>query len=141
MQKNKPLRLVVDTNIWISFIISDKLSLFDDLLLSKKVRFLFSAELIAEIKAVINKPKLAKYFTKITSVDEMFEAFGSYIDFVIVEQNVSLCRDPNDDFLLSLAQDGKADYILTGDKDLLDLNPFGKVKIITVSDFLNQYSK
>lgn len=47
----------------------------------------------------------------------------------------STCRDPKDDYLLALAQEAKADYLLTGDKDLLVLEYIGKTQIITVSFF------
>ena len=50
-----------------------------------------------------------------------------------------MCRDPNDDFLLILAKDGKADYLITGDKDLLILNPFNKTKICTPTEFKENY--
>ena len=52
--------------------------------------------------------------------------------------NVKVCRDPKDNFLLALANDGKADYLLTGDKDLLELKKFGKTKIITITGFFNE---
>ncbi|CAC5342364.1 nucleotide binding protein PINc [Planktothrix agardhii CCAP 1459/11A] len=48
-----------------------------------------------------------------------------------------MCRDPKDDKILSLALSGKAEYIITGDQDLLILNLFQGVKIITIEEFLN----
>ncbi len=49
---------------------------------------------------------------------------------------VSVCRDPKDGKLLELAIDGRADLIITGDKDLLVLNPFEGVPIVTPMDYL-----
>jgi predicted nucleic acid-binding protein len=63
----------------------------------------------------------------------MFEPF---INLVEVKSVVTECRDSKDNFLLELAKDSKADYILTGDKDLLDIAKFGKTKIITITAFL-----
>ncbi|MDQ6902016.1 MAG: putative toxin-antitoxin system toxin component, PIN family [Bacteroidota bacterium] len=60
--KNKSLKLIIDTNLWISFIISNKQKLFDSLLFGAKARMLFSTELIAEIQSTITKPKLKKHF-------------------------------------------------------------------------------
>lgn len=62
MPKNKSLKLIIDTNLWISFIISNKQKLFDSLLFGAKARMLFSTELIAEIQSTITKPKLKKHF-------------------------------------------------------------------------------
>ncbi len=65
MPKNKQLRLVIDTNLWISFIISNKLNLLDSILLNNNTRILFSIELIDELEATISKPKLKKIFFRI----------------------------------------------------------------------------
>ncbi|MBS1915743.1 MAG: putative toxin-antitoxin system toxin component, PIN family [Bacteroidetes bacterium] len=137
MQKNKPLKLIIDTNLWISFIISNKQNLLDSLLFSEEARLLFSKELIAEIQQTITKPKLKKYFGT-NALEEMLSIFEPFIDFIQVESSVAVCRDPNDNFLLALAKDGKADYLLTGDKDLLELKKFGKTKIKTIASFIDE---
>lgn len=138
MAKNKSLKLVIDTNLWISFIISKKMNHLEPLLLTGKCRVLFSTELIDELNATIAKPKLQKYFSE-NALEEMLIIFEPYIDFVEVKSNVEVCRDPNDDFLLALAKDGKADYLLTGDNDLLEIASFGKTSILRMSNFLENH--
>ncbi|MEM7533787.1 MAG: putative toxin-antitoxin system toxin component, PIN family, partial [Chloroflexota bacterium] len=49
-----------------------------------------------------------------------------------------ICRDPKDDYLLAYAIAGKADYIVTGDKDLLVLEEIEGVKIVKVHDFVTE---
>lgn len=66
----------------------------------------------------------------------MLSILEPFIDLVEVTSIVTACRDPKDNFLLALAKDGKADYLLTGDGDLLELIKFGKTKIVTISSFL-----
>lgn len=56
-------------------------------------------------------------------------------EFVTVSSAVDVSRDPEDNFLLSLALDGKADFLITGDKDLLSLKKFESTEIITIADF------
>ncbi|MGZ5191833.1 MAG: putative toxin-antitoxin system toxin component, PIN family, partial [Flavisolibacter sp.] len=68
----------------------------------------------------------------------MLSAFEPFIDLVEIESIVTICRDPKDNFLLALAKDGKADYLLTGEKDLLELKKFGKTKIQTISTFIGE---
>lgn len=68
----------------------------------------------------------------------MLSTFEPFIDLIQVESIVTICRDPKDNFLLALAKDGKADYLLTGDKDLLDLIKFGKTKIKTITAFIDE---
>jgi predicted nucleic acid-binding protein len=48
---------------------------------------------------------------------------------------VQVCRDPNDDFLLALCKDGKANFLLSGDKDLLVIDVFETTQIVSLSDF------
>ena len=53
-----------------------------------------------------------------------------------VKSNIEICRDEKDNFLLNLALDSKADYLLTGDKDLLILESIENTEIITFSEFI-----
>ncbi len=137
MPKSKPLKLIIDTNLWISFIISNKQNLLDIVLYSEEARLLFSKELIDEIFETINKPKLKKYFGT-NALEEMLSTFDPFIDFIEVSSTISVCRDIKDNFLLALANDGQADYLLTGDKDLLELKKFGKTKIFTIANFIEE---
>lgn len=140
MANSKILKLVIDTNLWISFIISNKLNELEPILLNKNCKILFSSELVNELQATILKPKLQKYFSE-NALDEMLTVFDEYIDFINVKSKVQICRDPNDDFLLSLAKDGKANFLLTGDKDLLEIEKFEETSIIKFSDFLETTKK
>jgi hypothetical protein len=78
---------------------------------------------------------LKAYFVD-NALDKMLSAFEPFTDLIEVETRVKICRDSNDDFLLSLSEDGKVDYLITGDNDLLDLKTFGKTKIVTIKDFI-----
>lgn len=135
MAKSKPLKIIIDTNLWISFIISKRLQGLDAHILSGNVRILFSEELIQELSRTIEKPHLKRFFGD-NALYEMMNAFDPYIDFVKIQSKVSVCRDSKDDFLLALAKDGQADYLITGDKDLLSLIRFKKTKITTVALFM-----
>jgi hypothetical protein len=137
MPKSKPLKLSIDTNLWISLVISKKLNQLDLLLYSENAKLLFSIELTQEIETTITKPKLKKYFQG-NALDEMLTVFEPFIDFIKIKSKVKLCRDPKDDFLLALAKDGKADYLLTGDNDLLIIGKFEQTTILTITDFLKK---
>ncbi len=56
--------------------------------------------------------------------------------WVNVTSDITICRDPKDNYLLSLAKDGKADYLVTGDQDLLILEKFEHTSICTLNQFL-----
>ena len=138
--KNKITRVVIDTNIWVSFLISDKYRKLDNLLLGNRIIILFSTELLEELNKVSKYPKLKKQFSP-NAVEEMIFNLGSYIELVKVTSKTNICRDPNDNFLLTLAKDGKANYLITGDTDLLSLYKFSKTKILTLTDFFTATSK
>jgi putative PIN family toxin of toxin-antitoxin system len=139
MPKNKPLKLVIDTNLWISFIISKKLNQLDPVLLAENTRILFSSELVQELQATISKPKLQKYFAP-NALEEMMVLFDPYIDLIVVKSKVEICRDSNDNFLLALSKDGKANFLLTGDNDLLDIGKYGQTEILKITEFLEKNS-
>jgi putative PIN family toxin of toxin-antitoxin system len=140
MRKNKQLKLVLDTNIWISFIITGKFYSLDELIYSDRARLLFSEELLEEIARTIQKPKLKRYFTGVDPFAEMFLAFEPYINMVKVHSTVDVCRDARDNFLFALAKDGKADILITGDQDLLTIGRFGSVRVMTISGFLREFA-
>lgn len=54
-------------------------------------------------------------------------------------QAITACRDPKDDKFLSLAVAGQADVIVTGDEDMLTLNPFRGVAILTPQEFIERF--
>ena len=130
----KKHRLIIDTNLWISFLLTRQFSFLDNLLEKKRVRLIFSEELLAEFITVVQRPKLRKFFRE-QDIEILLEVIQKYSEFINVTSVVNVCRDEKDNFLLSLAKDGSADYLITGDKDLLVLKIFRGIPIITPRDF------
>ena len=56
----------------------------------------------------------------------------------MVKSHTNICRDKKDNFLLALCEDGKADYLLTGDEDLLILKKYKKTTILKIADYLHK---
>jgi uncharacterized protein len=61
---------------------------------------------------------------------------GEIGEIVESKSIVSACRDPKDNYLLALAKDSSADFLITGDRDLLVLERFDRTQIVTYQDFL-----
>ncbi|MBJ7427740.1 MAG: putative toxin-antitoxin system toxin component, PIN family [Bacteroidia bacterium] len=133
--QNKVSRIIIDTNLWISFLITKDFAKIDEILFSRHGILVFNQELLDEFLEVARRPKFRRFFST-TDIEELLETIDEYADFVKVQTQIEICRDPKDNFLLSSSVDGNADYLLTGDKDLLELTKFGKTTIITISDFL-----
>lgn len=135
--QNKVSRVIVDTNLWISFLITKDFKKLDKIIFSKNCILVFSQELLNEFLEVVRRPKFRRFFSA-SDLEEILETIDEYADFVNVQTKIDVCRDRKDNFLLSLAIDGNADFLLTGDNDLLDLIKFGETNIITISDFLKE---
>jgi uncharacterized protein len=128
-------RIIIDTNLWLSFLINKDYSRLDKILSGKLITLLYSQHLIDEFIAVAQRPKFRKYFSP-GDLQDMLLKMSARAHFIEVSSIITASRDPKDNFLLALAKDGKADYLLTGDKDLLTLRKFGRTSIITISKFL-----
>lgn len=90
-----------------------------------------------EFIEVACRPKFKRYFT-LEDLQQLLESIGKFAEFIKVTSEVDACRDPKDNFLLSLAHDGRATHLLTGDNDLLDLKKYGKTRILTISQYLSK---
>ena len=134
MPKQKD-RVIIDTNLWISFLLTRDFSKFDSIIADNEITLIFSAELIDEIVEVTQRIKFRKYF-KIDDVESLLLKIKSRALFIEVTSEINKCRDPKDNFLLSLSLDGNATHLLTGDKDLLVLKRFGQTKILKITEYL-----
>ncbi|MBN9312383.1 MAG: putative toxin-antitoxin system toxin component, PIN family [Chryseobacterium sp. 39-10] len=133
--QNNSLKVIIDTNLWISFLISKNYAQLDEIIFSKKCVLVFSKELLEEFLEVIKRPKFRRFFNQ-EDTEMLIETVQEYAEFFVVESKAEICRDLKDNFLLSLSKDSKADFLITGDKDLLDLKQFESTKIITMTEFL-----
>jgi putative PIN family toxin of toxin-antitoxin system len=135
---NNPPRIVIDTNLWISFLITNSYTKLNPLIFSGEVILIFSNELLFEFIRVAARPKFRKYFSTedVVELSVIMEEHAEFIDVVSV---ITICRDVKDNFLLSLAVDSKADYLISGDNDLLELKEINSTKIIMMSDFFWLY--
>lgn len=120
--------------LWISFLIGKELLNLKDLITLERVQLITTDQLITELKIVTARPKLKKYFDqeKIAELISFLDIVSEKVKLKNIEQ---ICRDPKDDFLLALSKESKADYLITGDKDLLEIGIYGRTEILTVNKF------
>ncbi len=132
--KAKSIKVIFDTNVWISFLIGKRLASIKEYIISGQITIIIAPQLLIEIKEVTGREKLKKYFPK-ESVDELIELLETIGELIEIEPVHFINRDPKDNFLLDLIDFSKADYLVTGDKDLLEHNPFKTAIIITPANF------
>ena len=96
-----------------------------------------SAALLGEVSEVLSRAKFDRYVER-DERDRFLSAFLSEATLVDIHESVRACRDPKDDQVLELAVNGRAACIITGDADLLALDPFRGITILTPADFLRR---
>ena len=99
----------------------------------------FSDELVNEFVSVAQRKKFRKYFSE-QNLNELIELLCKMGELVKVTSSVNICQDPKDDFLLNLVLDSKADYLITGDQDLLVLEKVGTTEILSLKHFVEKNS-
>ena len=134
---NQTLRGVFDNNVLVSAALLTGVprKAFDKLLDNGTV--LVSVAVLLELADVLNREKFDKYVTH----DERMRFMVSFLkvaEMVEITETIIACRDSKDDKFLELVLSGNADFLVTGDKDLLALNPFRGVEIITPREFLDK---
>lgn len=132
-----PVKVTLDTNIIISGIgFGGKPRKILHLILDNKIKAVTSSILLAELEDVIDKkfPKLASSFVLISK-----QIKGKF-KIVKPKKSLLIARDDDDNRVLEVAIEGKCSYIITGDRDLLDLKNFKNIKIVTPDIFLSNMS-
>ena len=130
------MRCVLDTNVVVSGLLSpdSKPRQAIDFAL-RAGEILLSSETLAELYEVLDRKQLRRYIDE-EDVRRFLAALTLDAQWVDVNTHITACRDPKDDKFLSLAVSGNATHIVTGDSDLLLLNPFHGVEIVTPQLFL-----
>ncbi|MFZ6050463.1 putative toxin-antitoxin system toxin component, PIN family [Halocola ammonii] len=132
-------RVIVDTNLWVSFLITKSHQVFERRISENRIALIFSEELILELVEVLNRPKFSRYFSK-EDIENLLLIIENISELIICTSRTRVCRDEKDNFLLDLAKDGQADYLITGDNDLLVLKNFDGTQIIRFSEFEQLFS-
>lgn len=128
MPEKPTIKVIIDTNLWISFLIGKELANLRQLIVDRTIQVVLCEQIIEEINLVTQRPKLQKYFsaTKVQELLELLRIIGLWIE---VTSEVCICRD---------AKDSQANFLITGDRDLLTLVNFEGTKILNYKDFLDQ---
>lgn len=134
MMHGRNIKVILDTNLWISFLIGQKsASSIRDLLADESVGIVMTDILQAEIVDVASRPKFVRYFAS-EAMERLVAFLSSRCEHYSLGDIPSRCRDPKDDYLLELARVSEADILVTGDKDLTDMEQFGGCRIITLTE-------
>jgi putative PIN family toxin of toxin-antitoxin system len=140
------LRVVLDTNVLVSALM--KPGSVPDLLVTRFVRqatfeLLLSTAILEELRRVVRYPAVRK---RIKASDDQIELWVELLDLLSTPVEVTtyptgILRDSDDEANLATAVDGRADFIVTGDDDLLTLGGYERIRIVTPRAFLNPLNR
>ena len=128
------MRVIIDTNIWISTLIGRQLVELRELLSHPDIELIVTERLLQEVLLVTQRPKFARYF-KGEDVESLRIWMEQNMTNIPLGTIPARCRDPKDDYLLELAIQSKAIYLVSGDNDLLEMGAIGGCRIMTVHQF------
>lgn len=131
-------RLVVDTNVFASAIVLPHS--IPRQAVNKALDFnvlLFSGHSLDELREVLFRSKFDRYVSRETRALFLVQ-LESVAEVIPVIQIVRECRDPRDDKFLEVALNGRADVIVSGDEDLLRMNPWRGIAIVSPAEYLRR---
>lgn len=132
------MNIVLDTNILLSASFSDTTTPAKVLhLIIQRHTLITSSKTYAELEQTIWRKKFDHYITK-DKRKRFLKTFLNDAKLIKTTEKIQACRDLKDNMILELAVTGEADYIITGDQDLLALNPFRGIQIVTPAEFLEK---
>jgi len=131
-------RVIADTNVLVSrFILPQSRSAQAIRRVELDSILLFSDATMMELADVMARSRFDRYVSRENRERFVLE-LCSIVEFVPIIQIVRECRDPDDDKILEVALNGRADVIITGDEDLFSLNPWRGIAIVSAAQYLKQ---
>ena len=131
------LKLVIDTNVFISSLISKKGSprKILDIVFDNKVDFFISAKILDEYKRVLSYKKLERFIKK-EDREKLLTFIEKHAYFVVPQRTFKIIKDEDDNMFLDCAVESKADYIITGNTNDFTMSEFMDIKILTPTEFI-----
>lgn len=129
------VRIVVDTNLFISAIVFGGLPRkLLDLVAEDRVIVVIAEEILTEIRRII-AVKFSAFLPDLAKVERLLDEYAVWVRLGTISLSVS--RDSDDDKFIETAIVGNCQFIVSGDRDLLDLKMYKGVKIVNAAEFLS----
>lgn len=127
-------RVVLDTNVLISALVfGGTPRLVIDLIATGKILPILSEEIMTEIRRVI-RAKFPAFLKQEIQLEKLLHRYGLWVQLGTIDVNAS--SDPDDNKFIETALIGKCNYIVSGDKHLLDISIYENVRIVNPAEFL-----
>ena len=131
------LKVILDTNVLISSLIQRNYPylMVNHCVIEKSINTCVSDKLIDEYFSVINRPKFAKYPDFLNRAEFVLTQIIDQSLKFTPSSSIDILKDKNDNFLLELASESHADYLITGNTNDFPMDEFLNTKIVNPKDF------
>ncbi len=137
----RSLRAVFDTNLLVSYLLVHRppiATLLDVHFVAEHFTLVTAPALLAELARVLHYTRLQHYYDA-PQRDRFVALVAALGEVVELPADIpAICRDPDDDRVIACAVVGRADVIVSGDKDLLTLKQVGRIPILAAAEFLEK---
>lgn len=129
--------VVLDSNVFVSFLISHRSSISTilDLWARGELAVCYSTEILDELEAALKYPKIRKLVSNLES-ESLINAIKILGVLIIPVKTVEICRDKKDNKYLEVCLESASEFLISGDEDLLALGEFESTKIVSPRDFV-----
>jgi len=138
MRSHACKRVVIDTNVLVSrLLLPDSIPAQAVRKARREGRLLVSEATMYELADVLSRRKLDRYVS-LENRKQFIRELRRVAELIPIIQIVRECRDPRDDKFLEVALNGRADLIVTGDQDLIAINPWREIEIVSPAEYLQR---
>ena len=133
------MKIVVDTNVVISgiFFGGNPRKIVEEIV-DGNIDAYATTEIVGEYMGIIDS-MIARKQGRLNQ--EILSPLFSSLRIIESDSEIDVCRDPDDNKFIECAMDAKALYIVSGDNDLLDIQKYEGIEIITAKEFCDKYLK
>jgi putative PIN family toxin of toxin-antitoxin system len=134
------MRIVIDPNLLVSYLLTHRgpiAQIIDVHLAHEDFTLLICTQLLEELDRVLQYARFQRYFNNETRLRfvALIAAQGELVD--APDESPRIVRDPKDDYLIACSLAGNADFLVSGDKDVLELKAVGKIQIVSAGQLLS----
>ena len=134
-------KIILDTNVVVSALIQKSFPhlILKELYLENKIQLCISEQLMTEYYEVLNRAKFSKFPDFKINADIILANIDKNASFFIPQVKVQKIKDPDDNMLLELAEECKANFLVTGNTNDFTISKHKKTKIVSPRDYWENY--
>ena len=140
-QLERMQKIVIDTNVIVSALIQKNYPflIIDELFFENKIQLCISEELMQEYFEVLSRPKFARYSNFVSNGESILVEIGSRAEIYKPKIKLDIISDHDDNKILELADESKADFIIIGNTNDFKFAKYKKTKIVTPKEYWENY--